>query len=75
MVLCVCADIADMGKCKCDDLPGIGRVCHDFLIAGHRGIETDLAYICGGSAKANAGTAVTSSNQLIEASKGTATDK
>jgi hypothetical protein len=37
------ADVADMGKREGDDLAGIGRVGHDFLIAGHRGVEADLA--------------------------------
>src|SRR3546814_12341649 len=37
------ADIADMGKGEVDDLPGIARVSHDLLIAGHRRVEADLA--------------------------------
>src|SRR3546814_4894451 len=35
--------IADMGKGEVDDLPGIARVSHDLLIAGHRRVEADLA--------------------------------
>ena len=31
------------GKVKADDLPGIGRIGEDLLIAGHGGIEADLA--------------------------------
>jgi hypothetical protein len=38
------ADIADMGKGEVDDLTGIGGVGHDLLIAGHRGVEADLAH-------------------------------
>ncbi len=37
------ADIADMRKGDCDDLPGIAGVRQDFLIAGHRCVETDFA--------------------------------
>ena len=42
-VLAVGADIADMGKGEGDDLTGIGGVGQDFLIAGDRGVEADLA--------------------------------
>ncbi len=42
-VVLVGADIADMGKGEGDDLPGVGRVGEDLLIAGHGGIEADLA--------------------------------
>ena len=42
-ILGIRADIADMGEGEGDDLPGIGRVGHDFLIAGQRGVEADLA--------------------------------
>ena len=38
------ADIADMRKGEGDDLPGIGRIGQDLLIAGDRGVETDLAH-------------------------------
>ena len=37
------ADIADMGKGERDNLARIGRVGQDFLIAGNRRVETDLA--------------------------------
>src|SRR5262249_52286356 len=53
-VLVVGADIADMGECERDDLPGIGRIREDLLIAVHRGIEADLAHGMTGSAKAEA---------------------
>ena len=43
MSSCVGADIADMGKGEGDDLPGIGRIGQDFLIAGDRGVEADFA--------------------------------
>ena len=42
-ILAIGADIADMRKCEGDDLPGIGRVGQDFLVAGRRGVEADLA--------------------------------
>src|SRR6516165_7882444 len=42
-VLVVGADIADMREGEGDDLPGIGRIGQDLLIASHRGIEADLA--------------------------------
>src|SRR3546814_6436092 len=42
-ILKIGADIADMGKGEVDDLPGIARVSHDLLIAGHRRVEADLA--------------------------------
>ena len=38
------ADIADVRKSEGDDLPGIGRIGHDLLIAGDRGVEADLAH-------------------------------
>ena len=37
------ADIADMGKGEGDDLSGVGRIGQDLLVAGHRGVEADLA--------------------------------
>ena len=37
------ADIADMGEGEGDDLPRVARIGHDLLIAGHRGVEADLA--------------------------------
>ena len=41
-VVAVGAGIADMGIGQSDDLPAIGRVRQDFLVAGHRGIEDEL---------------------------------
>ncbi len=31
------------GKCEGDELPGIGGIGENFLIAGHRGVEADFA--------------------------------
>ena len=42
-VLGVDADIADMREGEGDDLPGIGRVGQRLLVAGHAGVEADLA--------------------------------
>src|SRR5262249_22220104 len=42
-VLGIGADIADMREGEGDDLPGIGRIGQDLLIAGHRRVEADLA--------------------------------
>ena len=42
-VFVIGADDADMGKGEGDDLPGIGGIGEDLLIAGHRGVEADLA--------------------------------
>jgi hypothetical protein len=42
-VFIVGADIADVREGEGDELPGIGRIGEDFLIAGHRGVEADLA--------------------------------
>src|SRR3546814_2977282 len=42
-ILKIGADIAAMGKGEVGDLPGIARVSHDLLIAGHRRVEADLA--------------------------------
>ena len=39
---------ADMGEGEGDDLPRIGRIGQDLLIAGHRGVEADLAHRIGG---------------------------
>ena len=38
------ADIADMREGEGDDLPGIGRVGQRLLIAGHAGVEAQLAH-------------------------------
>ena len=42
-VVLVGADIADMREGEGDDLPGIGGVGEDLLVAGHGGVEADLA--------------------------------
>ena len=42
-VLVVGADIADMREGEGDELPGIGGIGEDLLIAGHRGVEADFA--------------------------------
>ena len=42
-VLAVGADIADMREGEGDDLPGVGRIGQRLLIAGHAGVEADLA--------------------------------
>ena len=42
-VLLVHADIADVREGERHDLPRIGGVRQDLLVAGHRGIEADLA--------------------------------
>ena len=41
-VIAVCAGIADVRVRQGDDLPAIGRIREDFLIARHRGIEYDF---------------------------------
>ena len=51
-VVGVGADIADMGEGEGDDLPGIGRIGQDLLIAGHRRVEADLAHRNAGGARA-----------------------
>jgi hypothetical protein len=53
-VVLVGADIADMRECEGDDLPGIGRIGEDLLIAGHGGVEADLAHRMPGCAEAEA---------------------
>ena len=53
-VLLVGADIADMREREGDDLPGIGRIGEDFLVAGHRGVEADLADRVAGRAEPHA---------------------
>ncbi len=42
-VLVVDADDPDMGEGEGDDLGGVGGIGQDFLVAGHRGVEADLA--------------------------------
>ena len=49
-ILVIGADIADMGKGERDDLRRVGRIGQDFLIAGNRRIETDLADCLAGRA-------------------------
>ena len=41
-VLLVGPDIADVGEREGDDLPGIGGIGKDLLVAGHRGVEADF---------------------------------
>ena len=42
-ILVIHPDIADMREGEGDDLPRIGGVGQDFLIAGHRRVEADFA--------------------------------
>ncbi len=42
-VVAIGADIADMREGEGDDLAGIGGIGDDLLIAGHAGVEADLA--------------------------------
>jgi hypothetical protein len=37
------ADVADMGKGEGDQLAGVGRIGQDLLVAGHGGVEHQLA--------------------------------
>ena len=53
-VLVVDPDDPDMGEGEGDDLGGVGRVGQDLLIAGHRGVEADLADRRAGRADAEA---------------------
>ena len=53
-VVLVGADIADVREGEGDDLPGIGRIGEDLLVAGHRGVEADLADRVAGGAEAKA---------------------
>ena len=53
-IFVVGADISDVGKREGDDLPGIGGIGEDLLIAGHRCVEADLADGMAGVAEANA---------------------
>ena len=43
-VIGVRADIADVRKRESHDLRRVGRIGHDLLIAGHRGVETHLTH-------------------------------
>src|SRR5690606_11194548 len=51
-VFAVGADIADMREGECDDLPGIGGIGEDFLVAGERSVKANLANGGTGGAKA-----------------------
>ena len=53
-ILLVGADIADMREGERDDLAGIGGIGEDFLVAGHRRVETDFADRVSGGAEAEA---------------------
>ena len=43
VVLGVHPDVADVREGEGDDLPGVGGIGHDLLVAGHRGVEAELA--------------------------------
>ena len=43
-ILGVDADVADMRKREDHDLPGIGRIGHDFLVACHCRVEAQLCH-------------------------------
>src|SRR5690606_39453586 len=51
-VFAIGADIADMREGECDDLPGIGGIREDFLVAGERSVKANLANGGAGGAKA-----------------------
>src|SRR5258707_576114 len=51
-VVLVGADIADVRKSEGDDLPRIGRIGEDLLVAGHRRVEADLAHRMAGGTEA-----------------------
>ena len=53
-VFFVGADIADVREGEGNELPGIGRVGEDFLIARHGGVEADLADRVPGGAQSEA---------------------
>ena len=54
MVKTVGAGIPDMGKGQGDDLPAVGRVGEDFLVARHGGVEDHFANSLARSADGNA---------------------
>ena len=54
VVLGVHPDVADVREGEGDDLPGIGGIGHDLLVAGHRGVEAELAHRDPGGAEAAA---------------------
>ncbi len=51
-VLGVGADVADVREREGDDLPGVGRIGQDLLIAGDRGVEANFADRADGGAEA-----------------------
>jgi hypothetical protein len=51
-ILAVDTVVADMGVGQGDDLPGVGRIGQDFLVAGHRGVENHFADAAAGGANA-----------------------
>ena len=53
-VLGVRADVADMGKGEGDDLPGVGGIGQDLLIARDRGVEAKLSHAPPASAQSTA---------------------
>src|SRR5207253_2129429 len=52
-IVVVRAYITDMREREGDDLPRIGGIGKNLLVAGHGGVETDLAYRVAGCAEAN----------------------
>jgi hypothetical protein len=54
-ILGVGADVADMRESEGDDLPGVGGIGQDLLVAGHGGVEADLTDGGAGGTKALAG--------------------
>ena len=54
VVLGVHPDVADVREGEGDDLPGVGGIGHDLLVAGHRGVEAELADRDPGGAEAAA---------------------
>ena len=44
LIIAVGTHIADMRKGEEHDLPGIGGIGEDFLVAGHGGVEAELAH-------------------------------
>ncbi len=54
-VLDVGADVADVREGEGDDLPGVGGIGEDLLVAGHRRVEANLADGRAGGAEADPG--------------------
>ena len=46
-VVAIGADVSDVRVREADDLPGIARVCENFLITGETGVENDFAAATG----------------------------